>query len=42
MKFSILAQAILAIPALATAIPELVDTTEGKSSAIINTETAEY
>ncbi|EWY81695.1 hypothetical protein FOYG_15917 [Fusarium oxysporum NRRL 32931] len=28
MKFSILAQAILALPALATAIPEPVDTTE--------------
>ncbi|KAH7257943.1 hypothetical protein BKA59DRAFT_508839 [Fusarium tricinctum] len=30
MKLSILAQAILAIPALATAIPEPVDTTEVK------------
>ncbi|RBR21204.1 hypothetical protein FVER53590_29002 [Fusarium verticillioides] len=28
MKFSILAQAILALPALATAIPEPVDVTE--------------
>jgi hypothetical protein len=42
MKFSILAQAILVIPALATAIPEPVDTTEGKSSATINTKTVKY
>lgn len=42
MKFSIFAQAMLAIPALATAIPAPVDTTEGKSSVLFNPETAKY
>ncbi|CAG7555139.1 unnamed protein product [Fusarium equiseti] len=35
MKFSILAQAIPAIPALASAIPEPVDTTNRESTALI-------
>lgn len=42
MKFSILAQAILALPALATAIPEPVDTTEGKSYSTFNSKAVEY
>lgn len=42
MKFSIVAQAILAIPALTTAIPEPVGVTEGKSSEMLALNDVEY
>jgi hypothetical protein len=42
MKFSILAQAVLAIPALASAIPEPVDTTNRESAAKVHIKAVEY
>jgi len=42
MKFTILAQAVLAIPALASAIPEPVDTANRESTAKIHIKSLEY